>query len=200
MNYIILKITQSYSGFLLGENGFVGYLIKTPKDYNLEINKYARIYIYQHLIQVNNKNIWRQELYGFKNLYERNLFVDLLNVNGIGIKSALLILRQDYEIVMNALANRDLDTLVSMRGFNQKVASLAISLLADKYLARLDNQNHLSKKPSVVQELVNGLKNLGYDKQAIDYALSKTKIDLETSSIDELITQAIREISLLNEQ
>ncbi|MCV3728230.1 helix-hairpin-helix domain-containing protein [Ureaplasma miroungigenitalium] len=197
MNYIILKITQSYSSFLLGENGFVGYLIKTPKDYNLEINKYARIYIYQHLIQVNNKNIWRQELYGFKNLYERNLFVDLLNVNGIGVKSALMILRQDCEMVMNALATRDLDTLISIKGFNQKVASLAINLLAEKYLARLDSQTSANKKTSVAKELISGLKSLGYDKQAIDYALSK--LDIQKANTEELMTQAIREISLLNE-
>ncbi|MCV3743836.1 helix-hairpin-helix domain-containing protein [Ureaplasma sp. ES3154-GEN] len=197
MNYIILKITQCYSNYLLGENSFVGYLIKTPKDYALEINKYAKIFIYEHLVQVNNKNSFRNEMYGFKTLNERNLFIDLLTINGVGVKIALTILKHDCDLIIQALANSDIDTLCNIKGFNQKLASLAVGLLGSKYAMRFANEQQ-PKLNNTTKELVNGLKSLGYDKQAINYALNKLQEQKEEVQINELLSLAIKEISLLN--
>ena len=74
------EIESNYIGL---NNHDIGYLIYTANPYSYELNKEYKIYIYE---QVREDEI---SLYGFKTKEERNLFLKLISVKGLGCKMAL---------------------------------------------------------------------------------------------------------------
>lgn len=190
LSYMIFKIIYNSANLIVGEHNYIGYQIKVPKDYELEINKYSRLYLYEHINTIPHKNIIQRELYGFRTLVEKLLFTDLLAINGIGAKTALNLLKNDIEIVQTAIGVSDYETLTQFKGISLKYATLICEYLSSKYANKINEQKKWTK------ELSQGLSNLGYDKKEIDLAINKLNNLNEEVDISELMTLAIREISL----
>ncbi|WP_031488982.1 Holliday junction branch migration protein RuvA [Ureaplasma canigenitalium] len=194
-NYILLKIIYSMNGFLVGENNFIGYSFKTPKDYQLEVNKVIRVYVTDLYTNQNNKGWMTVDSFAFKSLNERNLFNDLISISGIGVRTALGILNHDYDMIVNLIGKNDVDALSELKHLNKKTAHLITSNLCSKYIERVVDTE------GVYSEVITGLKNLGYNKRDIDYAVRKLMGDnlgLGTDLTD-LMTAAIKSISLREE-
>ena len=83
IEFIIGKVEEIESNYIGLNNNNIGYLIYTANPYSFEIGKEYKIYIYQ--------NVKEDEitLYGFKTKEERNLFLKLISVKGLGCKMAL---------------------------------------------------------------------------------------------------------------
>ena len=84
--YIKGKVVEQYGSFIVLDNNNIGYLINVANPYSFELNKEYEVYIYQHIKEDENS------LYGFKTLEEKDLFLKLISVKGIGPKMALPIL------------------------------------------------------------------------------------------------------------
>jgi Holliday junction DNA helicase RuvA len=73
------------------------------------------------------------ELYGFAEVAERDFFEKLLNVSGVGPKTALSVLRRSpREAVESAIAARDLSYLTKVVGLGKKLAEKMLVELSEK--------------------------------------------------------------------
>ena len=81
--YIKGQVKEIDSNYIVLDNNGIGYLIYTANPYSFDIDKEYTIYLYQY---VREDEI---SLYGFKTLEEKNLFLKLIGVKGLGCKMAL---------------------------------------------------------------------------------------------------------------
>ncbi|MCQ4965300.1 Holliday junction branch migration protein RuvA, partial [Bifidobacterium pseudocatenulatum] len=72
-------------------------------------------------------------LYGFVSAEEKQLFMQLINVSGIGPKSALAILANpDHQGLIDAIANDNVGYLTKFPGIGKKTAGQIVLDLHDK--------------------------------------------------------------------
>ena len=81
--YIKGKIVNQESNYIVVDNNGIGYLIYVPNPYSFDLDKEYNVYVYQ---QVREDE---QSLYGFKSKEEKELFLKLIDVKGLGCKMAL---------------------------------------------------------------------------------------------------------------
>ena len=77
---IIKEIESSY---IVIDNHGIGYLIYTANPYQFHEEEEVKIYVYQQIREDENT------LYGFKTKEEKDLFLQLIQVKGLGCKMAL---------------------------------------------------------------------------------------------------------------
>ncbi|WP_303923770.1 Holliday junction branch migration protein RuvA [Ureaplasma parvum] len=194
MNYLIFKVIYANANIVVGEHNFIGYQIRIPKDYELEVNKFCKLYLYEYISIMPNKNLIIKDLYGFRTYNERLLFIDLISINSIGPKTAINILKYDTDTIIDAIATKNIDYLMTIKGINQRNANLICDQLNYKYINKANDKNNWAKELSI------GLENLGYNKKDIEYAITKVKINSQQDlDISEIISSAIKEISLRHE-
>ena len=85
-NYIKGMVMEIESTSVTLDNNGIGYKIFTPNPYAFEENKEYIVYVYQHIREDE------MSLFGFKNKEEKDLFLKLINVKGLGPKMALPII------------------------------------------------------------------------------------------------------------
>ena len=168
------EIESNYIGL---NNHDVGYLIYTANPYSYELNKEYKIYIYE---QVREDEI---SLYGFKTKEERNLFLKLISVKGLGCKMALpMFATGSIDGIKDAIERENILYLKKFPKIGDKVARQIILDLKGK----LD----LTKIPtnSNKEELVETLKALGYKQADITKILPQIKSD----TIEEQVKEALK--------
>ena len=81
--YINGKVINQESNYIVLDNSGIGYLIYVPNPYSFNLNESYRVYVYQQIREDENS------LYGFKTKEEKELFLKLIDVKGLGCKMAL---------------------------------------------------------------------------------------------------------------
>jgi Holliday junction DNA helicase RuvA len=177
---------------LLLEVGGVGYEIDAPLStfYDLPATGQA-ITLYTHLVVRDDAHL----LYGFSRDTQRQLFRQLLKVNGVGPRVALAILSglTDQEF-MQCLLHEDVARLIKVPGIGRKTAERLIIDLRDKVDPALLRGGGASR-PAVrsadpVQEAISALLALGYKPPEASRAVQS--ISAEGMSSEELIRQALK--------
>lgn len=152
--------------------GGVGYgLLMTTDDHGgLPVGQSAKIYIYEHIRENTH------DLYGFTKLDSKQLFEQLLDVNGVGPKMALSILSLGVsDNVRAAIAGGDTKFIQQASGVGKRVAERVVVELKDKVgltgvdlsaTGMLQAENVLMK-----DEAVEALVALGYTPQDASQAL-----------------------------
>lgn len=159
---IIKKITPKY---IVLENNSIGYQIITANPYNFSLNEELTVYIHQYV----KEDIL--DLYGFKTEDEKELFLKLISVNGIGPKSALSILASaTVNEICCAIESRNDAYLKKFPGIGPK-ASLQI-ILDLKGKVNFD-QNPLQSASPKSDTLVEALVSLGYSKKDATKAVGR---------------------------
>ncbi len=145
------------------------------------------------------------ELYGFFHEIEKNWFLELMKVQGVGAKMAQKILSAlTIEELAKALTVGDLKSFNNISGIGPKMASrlttelkesakkLGINVSLD-FNENLNNQSFSSNQ--IISDAVSALENLGYKKhdclKIINYVFSQD----EKITLENLITQSLRELS-----
>ena len=175
-SYIIGYVTRIAPKYITLESNNIGYELVVANPYNFKVdNLPSKVYIYQHV---------REDaitLYGFKTEEEKELFLKLISVNGIGPKSALSILASGTvkEIVM-AIESRNDKYLKRFPGIGPK-ASLQI-ILDLKGKLSFDSAEDIMPS-SKIDELTEALVSLGYSKKDAAKALNKTDLTLDDGII-----------------
>lgn len=157
----------------LDVNG-VGYeiYVANPEKYKL----YEEVMVYTYLaIRENDVT-----LFGFASRDEKELFLKLISVKGIGPKSALgMLSKSDYNNLIEAIETSNIGYLKKLPGIGPKAAGQIILDL--KGHLRVAN-NITIKENKVFKEAKEALKNFGFKSQEIDTALSKIQDeDIEVS-------------------
>lgn len=177
--YIIGRITKINPKYVICENNQIGYILIVPNPYNYSIGTEYKIFTYQH---VREDEI---SLYGFLSEEEKDLFLKLISVSGIGPKSALSILATgSVNEIVRAIEARDDKYLKKFPGIGAK-ASLQI-ILDLKGKLNFDSSIVENNKLSDVKE---ALISLGYSSKEIDSVLKKLD---DTKEINVLVKDALK--------
>lgn len=160
----------------------VGYevLVANPEKFSL----YQDTLIYTYL-KLSENDI---ALYGFLFKEEKELFLKLISVKGIGPKSAISMLsKSDYSNIIEAIEVGNLNYLKKLPGIGPKAAQQIILDL--KGHLRVDKVE-VKKENPVFKEAKEALKTFGFKVSEIDVALSKIQ---ETNiAVDEVIFKALQ--------
>ncbi len=123
----------------------VGYGVLVPaEDYgHLANGDKVKLHIYEHIRENAH------ELYGFSKLETKQLFEQLLNVNGVGPKMALNILSiGSVSQLLGAIAGGDVKFLESAQGVGKRVAERVVVELKDKVGLSSDMAEAVLRRPS----------------------------------------------------
>ncbi|MDR2667093.1 MAG: Holliday junction branch migration protein RuvA [Holosporales bacterium] len=148
-------------------------------------------------ISIQIFHIFKQEmqyLCGFQNTEEVSIFKALLEVPGIGVKSAMSILSTlSIEEFALAVASQDAQLLCKTNGIGRKTAERILLELKDKAL--LKNKDLCKPDNSNVNDAILGLISLGYQKSSIIKIINEISQKLgHSASTNELIVSCLKEI------
>ena len=168
--YIKGFIKDIQSDYIVLDNNGVGYLIYTASPYSFDIDKEYMVYLYQH---VREDEI---TLYGFKTLDEKNLFLKLTSVKGLGCKMALPMLATGSPSgIIDAIERENILYLKKFPKIGDKVARQIILDLKGKLAKGEDTDLEVS------DELSDALRSLGYKQADINKVIKRVdgSLDIE---------------------
>ncbi|MGB2576279.1 Holliday junction branch migration protein RuvA [Leuconostoc suionicum] len=144
INGLITNITPSY--IVIASRSGVGYRLYSANPYRFEENVESHVYV-QQIVRENDIS-----LYGFIDADEKALFNKLLNVSGIGPKSALAILANgDAEGLISAVENDNVAYLTQFPGVGKKTAQQIVLDLKGK-LDELASKTGMIKASSNLEQ------------------------------------------------
>lgn len=171
---IIEDITSDH--ITISTNG-IGFKVYTPNPYVFKEGEETKVYLYNHIREDE------YSLYGFKTNEERELFLKLLNVKGLGPKVALPILATgSVSGVIDAIDRENILYLQKFPKVGEKLARQIILDLKGKLVAKTENK-------VINEELAEVLLSLGYKKPDINKVIGEVNSSL---TIEEQIKEALK--------
>lgn len=181
-DYIIGKITYIKNNAIVLENNGIGYLLYVSNPYSFEINTEYKIYVYQHITEDEHA------LYGFKSLEEKEFFLKLISVKGLGCKMALPILAVgSIDGIMDAIERENVLYLKKFPKIGDKLAKQIILDLKGKleFIGVGISDDEINSE----NELKEALIALGYKEKEIIPVIAKVDTSL---SIENQIKDALK--------
>jgi Holliday junction DNA helicase RuvA len=183
IGYLKGKIREKYSEQLVVDVNGVGYLLAVPHFVwqRCPQGKAREFLVYTY---VREDEI---SLYGFLKPAEREIFMKMIGVSGIGPKLALSILSYARSAgrIIKAISQADVDYFIQVRGLGKKSAQRLIVDLKPQ----VGSLEELDFEAEQDQDLLEALKGLGFSKTEIKKAVKGVKKDLPLA---EKIRQALK--------
>lgn len=138
-------------------------------------------------------------LFGFAEKEEKNIFLELINVSGIGPKMAITILSSiTPENLVTAINNGDVKLLSNVKGLGKKTAERICLELKDKIgTSSTDNSSILlgaAPKSAEADDAISVLVSLGYSKAEATKAVDSCIVGNPNLKAEEIISAALRVI------
>jgi len=195
--YLSGKLLEKQANTAIVDVGGVGYEVSIPLTtfYELgEVGSDVSLRIYTH---VREDAI---QLFGFKTLRERDLYLRLISVQGIGPKSGVAMLSgMSADEIITAIRSNNLVRLTSIPGVGQKTAERLVIELRDKVGelsvdgSALDATSKSAlPADSVFEDALSALINLGYQKNAAEKALNQAAGEGTEISVQKLLRRALQ--------
>jgi len=194
--YIKGSLEQKSNNYVVIDVGGIGYKIfmSTKAIETLgEIGKVVKVHTHYY---VREDNI---SLYGFNTNEELRMFELLLQVSGIGAKSAIAMLSEiSPSSFALAVISDDISQLVKIPGIGKKTAARIVLELKDK----LKTEEAITKTEEVklsitneeeTSEAIAALQVLGYTKREIEKALEN--VDTKNLQLEEIIKQGLKNLA-----
>lgn len=133
-------------------------------------------------------------LYGFADPAEKEMFLHLISVSGIGAATARVMLSyQKPGELARAIVEGDTRALESIKGIGKKTAERMVLELRDKLTKTTPESNIPAlKNNSLQQDALNALLALGINRQAAATGLEKVMKTQPGLSVEELIKVVLR--------
>ena len=188
INYIQGKVVQIEENLLVVENNGIGYEIfvssHTANSISF-VNEEIKILTY---LQVKEDGI---ALFGFISKEEKDMFLKLIEVSGIGPKMAIGILSGiSLSELSVAIFRQDIKMLCTIKGLGKKTAERLLVELKDKVEPVQETAQESNINSSYVDEATQALVSLGVGKNEA-YRLAKENAE-NCSSVEEIITKVLR--------
>jgi Holliday junction DNA helicase RuvA len=187
------KLLHKQPPHLLLDVGGVGYEIDAPMTTFYDLPAVgAEVTLYTHLAVREDAHT----LYGFARAADRDLFRDLLRVNGVGARLALTILSgMDTASFAGCVQAGDTAALVRLPGIGKKTAERLVIELRDRLEAPaapgvVPPAGAAARPASPVEEAVSALVGLGYKPQEASRMVRG--LDTTALSSEEIIRQALQ--------
>ena len=181
--------TSTKKGLVLNVGG-IGYEIQVLPKHLEDVEVFNEIELWIHQIDREDGT----SLYGFIEVNQRDLFREIISVNGIGPQIGIAMLN-DFEVaqLVNAIENKESNLLTKTQGIGKRIAERLIVELRNKLHRFIDSneKNHNNKKDKepnqfskYIDEIYLILNSLGY-------------VDNEIKNSIKIITTNEKENSLL---
>ena len=177
--------------------GGVGYLV------GISLNTYSALSTQSGEVKLHTVQIIREDshqLYGFASKDERELFVLLTSVSGIGPNTARVILSQyNTQELGSILSLGQVDALKAVKGIGLKTAQRIILELKGKLKlddTDLNNQalgnGSAARTSKTSEEAISALKMLGYPEAAAQKTVRTLISTSPLLSVEDIIKQALK--------
>ncbi len=157
----------------------------------------ARLYVYEQVRQDQ-----ATQLFGFSTKAERELFLLLLSVSGIGGQTARSIVSAySPDELTRIIANEDKRALTAIKGIGKKAAERIVVELRDKvqlpvgagYASPPGSATTLAQ--AAAQEAVSALTTLGFPSPMVAKAVAAITAAAPGLGVEEIIKQALKQMS-----
>lgn len=196
--YLSGKLLEKQANTLIVDVGGVGYEVSIPLSTFYEIGDIGidvQLRIYTH---VREDAI---QLFGFKTNRERELYLRLISVQGIGAKSGIAMLSgMSADELILALRTEDLAKLSTIPGVGRKTAERMVIELRDKVgdvcvegTSALDAATTGSVPvDDVFEDALSALVNLGYQRNAAEKALQIAAKEVTDATVQKLLRRSLQ--------
>ncbi|MBV6441914.1 MAG: Holliday junction branch migration protein RuvA [Haliscomenobacteraceae bacterium CHB4] len=191
--YIKGEITFRSPAFITLEVNGIGFHVNIPLSTYTAIEGQERATIYTHLIVREDAHT----LYGFATQTERNMFVLLIGVTGVGATTAQLILSaMSVDEVRAAVIGEQAHVLQRVKGIGAKTAKQIILDLKSKLTKDASEGSPVllpSSDNAMREEALSALIALGFNRIAVQKALNQIlKDNPAVGKVEDLIKLALK--------
>lgn len=145
------------------------------------------------------------QLYGFKTVRERELFINFISVSGIGPRLGIALLsNMNADELIQSIKTNNLARLTSIPGIGRKTAERLVVDLREKMtqlsVDQVDDRPakpetiELSSEDSVRSEALSGLLNLGYQKASAEKAVDAALAEGGDITVESILKRSLRKI------
>jgi Holliday junction DNA helicase RuvA len=190
------KLLEKQANTVIVDVAGVGYEVTVPLStyYELgDVGTEIKLRIYTH---VREDAI---QLFGFKTNRERDLYLKLISVQGIGAKSGISLLSgMSADEIILAIRTEDLGRLTSIPGVGRKTAERLVIELRDKVSEAAIGAaaGRISTKATpgdeVFDDALSALVNLGYHRNLAEKALKQTVQEGTEMSVQKLLRRSLQ--------
>ena len=182
----------------------VGYEVTIPVStfYDLEeVGGPVQLRIYTHVRED------ALQLYGFKTTRERELFLRLISVSGIGPKLAITLLSgMSADEMIASIRTNNIAKLTLIPGIGrktaerlvvelrEKVASLSSEQLEEEFGAVTDSRAELTEDV-VRSDALSALLNLGYQRTSAEKAVDSSLSEAEDLTVESVLRRSLRKLA-----
>ena len=191
IEYVRGEVTELTPAFAVVECGGVGYGLNISlTTYGaLAVGKSVRLYVHEAVRED------AYTLYGFIDRRERELFLALISVSGVGPGTARMILSSLSPAELEqVITGGNVNALKSIKGIGAKTAERIIIDLRDKIKGGGDTLliNSTPRQQEIQDEAVAALVMLGFPQTASQKAVQKLLKDTPTLPVEALIKTALK--------
>ncbi|MFT5779597.1 MAG: Holliday junction DNA helicase RuvA [Crocinitomicaceae bacterium] len=182
------KLLEKNPTALVIDCGGVGYDVKISLNTFSALGNEEQVKVYTKLVVREDAQL----LYGFANTLEREMFVHLVSVSGIGPNTAMIMLSSMVpEEIASAIQNDDVRTIQSIKGIGAKTAQRVIVDLKDKMLKiAFSSENMFNANNTNRFDALTALISLGFEKKSAEKAIDK--ISTGDESVEQMIKGALK--------
>ena len=191
-DYIKGEIKEISPTHIILDNNGIGYFV------NISINTYSKfsgkesgIILIHELIREDT-----HQLYGFFDKKERDLFLLLISVSGVGANTARVMLSSlSPDEIKSAILQNNINLLKSIKGIGAKSAERIIVDLRDK-VGKIEDGDQIivSLDNTIKQEALSALVMLGFPKAKVDKFLNEILKENNDLTVENLIKEALKRI------
>ncbi|HGD1618527.1 TPA: Holliday junction branch migration protein RuvA [Streptococcus agalactiae] len=162
-DYIKGKLSKITAKFIVVETAGLGYVIYVANPYSFSGYVNQEVTIYLHQVIRDDAHL----LFGFHTENEKEIFLNLISVSGIGPTTALAIIAvDDNEGLVSAIDNSDIKYLTKFPKIGKKTAQQMILDLSEKFVEAsgesATSRKVSSEQNSNLEEAMEALLALGY--------------------------------------
>jgi Holliday junction DNA helicase RuvA len=175
--------------FILLDCQGVGYEIEVPMTTFFDLpDEGSEVTLLTHLVVREDAHL----LFGFATTSERQMFRQLIKVNGIGAKVALSILSSiESNELTNAIKTDDTDMLIKIPGIGKKTAERLVLELKDR-LKDIEVSQTSKNAITNIDDIENALISLGYSASQASIAIKALPDNI---TVNDGIRQALKSFS-----
>ena len=190
--YIDGKLTYKDPTYIILETAGIGYQVKISLNtYSLlKDEERCKLHTYLHIKEDAHT------LYGFFELIEKKIFLDLISISGIGPGTALMTLSSlSPAELQHAIACEDLKVIQSIKGIGAKTAQRIILELKDKMKKESlieDKFIPISSHNTLRKEALSALVTLGIARNVAEKSIDSIMKQNTNITLEQLIKLALK--------
>ncbi|MDR1763891.1 MAG: Holliday junction branch migration protein RuvA [Dysgonamonadaceae bacterium] len=190
LDYITGKITELTPASVVIEAGGLGYYASISLNTYSALNGLTdcKLYVYESIREDAH------QLFGFIEKRERELFLHLITVSGVGANTARMVLSSiTVSDLENVIASGNSSALKAVKGIGNKTAERIIIDLKDKIKITGTASGSLPGRTSpLAEEAVAALAALGFNQAASQKVVARICGDRPTAKVEEIIKTALK--------